>query len=72
MTSLSSRPRIWLAIPLLSVLLLTACEHPPVDTVQRGYRGLGMEAVINPRKLEDMVQANLPPAPQAPVPSAGP
>ena len=29
--------------------LLAGCERPPVDTVQRGYRGTGMELVYNPR-----------------------
>ena len=31
--------------------LLAACERPPVDTVQRGYRGTGMVEVYNPRTL---------------------
>jgi photosynthetic reaction center cytochrome c subunit len=36
------------AAPLAGVLLC-GCERPPVDTLQGGYRGLGMEQVINPR-----------------------
>jgi photosynthetic reaction center cytochrome c subunit len=28
---------------------LSGCEHPPVETIQGGYRGLGMEQIINPR-----------------------
>jgi photosynthetic reaction center cytochrome c subunit len=59
------------AIVLLAVLV-AGCEHPPVETVQRGYRGLGMEAVVNPRRLEDMVAANMPPAASPPAPAAGP
>jgi photosynthetic reaction center cytochrome c subunit len=29
--------------------LLCGCERPPMEAVQSGYRGLGMEEVINPR-----------------------
>jgi photosynthetic reaction center cytochrome c subunit len=55
-----------------AVVLLAGCEHPPVDTVQRGYRGLGMEAVVNPRRLDDKVAANIPPEALPPVPADGP
>lgn len=57
---------------LLLGLVLAGCEHPPVDTVQRGYRGLGMEAVVNPRILADKVAANIPPDPLPAVSSDGP
>ncbi len=36
---------------LLGCSLLAGCERPPVDTVQRGYRGTGMELVYNPRTM---------------------
>lgn len=47
---------------------LTACERPPVETVQGGYRGLGMEQIINPRSdaaraAKNHIMAALPPAP---------
>lgn len=47
---------------------LTGCEHPPVDTVQGGYRGLGMEQIINPRSdalkaVKNAVPAAIPAAP---------
>ena len=29
-------------LALASVILLSACERPPMDSVQRGYRGTGM------------------------------
>ena len=38
-----------LGLIALSFAALSACERPPVETLQGGYRGLGMETVINPR-----------------------
>ena len=44
------RPAVPAAIAALGLCLaLGACERPPMDTVQTGYRGLGMEEIINPR-----------------------
>lgn len=51
----------------LAVLVTTGCERPPVETVQRGYRGVGQEQVVNPRLLAGRVEANLVPAPQPPA-----
>jgi photosynthetic reaction center cytochrome c subunit len=47
----------------LGCALLVGCERPPVDTVQRGYRGTGMEQVYNPRTLAAQAAANQAPAP---------
>ncbi len=49
-------------------LVLFDWERPPMETVQLGYRGVGMEEVINPRTLEDKMAANVPPEP---IPAAG-
>ena len=38
--------------------LLAGCERPPIDTVQRGYRGTGMVEVYNPRLLAKEAAAN--------------
>lgn len=54
------------------VVFVAACEAPSMETVQGGYRGLGMEAVVNPRLLADNVAKNVPPEPMPPVPEAGP
>ena len=43
--------------------VLVGCERPPVTTVQRGYRGTGMELVYNPRLLADQAANNTPPEP---------
>ncbi|WP_341905036.1 photosynthetic reaction center cytochrome PufC [Polaromonas sp. YR568] len=43
---------------LSSLLLLSACERPPIDSVQHGYRGTGMVQVYNPRLLEEKTAEN--------------
>jgi photosynthetic reaction center cytochrome c subunit len=49
----------WLAsTAVLGTALLTGCDLPPQETVQRGYRGTGMEAVYSPEVLADIVAAN--------------
>jgi photosynthetic reaction center cytochrome c subunit len=47
----------------LGGVLLVGCERPPVDTVQSGYRGTGMEHVSNPRTHAELVAANQAPEP---------
>lgn len=70
---LMQRVRLPLVAAAVVVMTLSACERPPVDTVQRGYRGTGMELVYNPRTLADQVQANIPAAAEIPpVPEGGP
>ena len=51
---------------------LAGCERPPIDVVQRGFRGTGMEQPINPRLLEEQVAATELPAVVPPVPAVGP
>ncbi len=60
-----------LAIPLVA-LLLAGCERPPVDTVQRGYRGTGMEEIYNPRVLATQAALNADPVDTPMVPPGGP
>jgi photosynthetic reaction center cytochrome c subunit len=60
-------------LALLGVgLLLSACERPPVETVQRGYRGTGMELVYNPRTQAELQVRNQPPAVIGPASPDGP
>ncbi len=57
--------RILLAALLpAAAALLSGCERPPIETVQTGYRGTGMEQIYNPRTL--LKQASLNQAPVAP------
>ena len=57
---------------LAAAALLAACERPPVDSVQRGYRGTGMEQVYNPRILATQAPENALPADTPMVPPGGP
>jgi photosynthetic reaction center cytochrome c subunit len=51
--------------------LLAVTERPPMETVQRGYRGLAMSEVYNPRFLEKTREANVVPASLPRLPDAG-
>jgi photosynthetic reaction center cytochrome c subunit len=56
-----------------ALLLLAGCERPPMEPVQKGFRGTGMEVVYNPRTVATLVPLNQPPAPSSPVlPNEGP
>lgn len=57
---------------LLASLTLAGCEAPSMETVQRGYRGTGMEQVINPRLLDENLAATTLPEAIPPVPATGP
>lgn len=57
---------------LLAAMGLAGCERPPVEVVQRGYRGTGMEQVVNPRSAEAMVVKNQAPDAIPAVPATGP
>jgi photosynthetic reaction center cytochrome c subunit len=62
----------WIGLLVLSALILSACERPPMVEVQRGYRGVGMESVINPRILEQQLAETVVPEATALAPAAGP
>jgi len=68
---MSAQPRaFWsMAVLLAATMLLSACERPGMDTVQRGYRGTGMLQVYNPR-IEATKQDNN--AVPEPLPAASP
>ena len=52
----------WLGMLALgSLVLLSGCERPPMETVQHGYRGTGMVIVNNPRTQAELVKANVVP-----------
>lgn len=46
-----------------ALVFLAGCERPPVEPVQRGYRGTGMEVVYNPRAVALQEPRNQAPEP---------
>ena len=60
------------ALALASVVLLSACERPPMDSVQRGYRGTGMVQVYNPRTIEQNEELHAAPVSLPPASADGP
>jgi len=55
-----------------SVLLLAACERPPMESVQHGYRGTGMVQVVNPSTIPASIAANEVPVALPAAPADGP
>jgi photosynthetic reaction center cytochrome c subunit len=53
------------------LLIIYGFERPPIETIQRGYRGLGMEENYNPRLLAPIRAANVAPAALQAVPPVG-
>lgn len=51
-------PLVRTASVLALLGLVAACERPPVDTVQHGYRGTGMVQVFNPRSVDRLIPLN--------------
>lgn len=69
---MSVNPRRYIAAACLCVgVIVAGCERPPVDTIQRGYRGLGMVEVYNPRTVAALTEANRAPELVAAVPGDG-
>lgn len=64
--STSSRSRMSLMLrglaALSALIVLAGCERPPVQTIQNGYRGTGMEHVFNPRVVAQDQAKNKAPA----------
>lgn len=59
-----------LAVVAATAFLLAACERPPVNTEQRGYRGTAMVELKNPRVVPAGMQTNQVPE-DIPVPEHG-
>ena len=57
---------------LVITVLMAGCERPPPITVQRGFRGTGMEAVYNPARLQAQYAAIKIPEAQPPASPDGP
>lgn len=61
-----------LSLSLAAAMLLTACEHPPMESTQLGYRGTGMVEVDNPRLEAANAAGQVVPDALPPVPADGP
>ena len=59
------------AAVLLTIAMLLRFQLPPVDTVQRGYRGLAMVENYNPADLAKIEAANVVPVSLPELPAAG-
>jgi photosynthetic reaction center cytochrome c subunit len=57
---------------LLLLSLLAGCERPPIETVQTGFRGTGMEQIYNPRTLLKQASLNQAPVAAEPADAEGP
>ncbi len=57
------------ALALLTITMLMNFERPPLETVQRGYRGTAMETNYNPRELKTYLANNVVPVS---LPNPGP
>ncbi len=65
--------RVALAVAgLAGVLLLAGCERPSMQTHQIGFRGTGMEQVVNPRIVAAKASLHEAPAALEPADSSGP
>jgi photosynthetic reaction center cytochrome c subunit len=67
----------WVVMAVAMGALLSGCEQapferPPIDSVQRGFRGTAMVGVYNPRIVEDQALLHEVPAPQAEASADGP
>lgn len=68
--------RAWALLLLMVIasgflLFFGPYQLPPMDTVQRGFRGLGMVHVVDRSSIPDTIAANQVPAPIEPVPPGG-
>ncbi len=57
---------------LLGVAMITKFEVPPVTTVQRGFRGTGMDQNVNPRAMREFIAENVVPVSLPQASAAGP
>jgi photosynthetic reaction center cytochrome c subunit len=59
------------AVVVVGGMLLAVTERPPIDGIQRGYRGLGLVQLYNPRFLAQKEAENVIPASLPRLPDAG-
>lgn len=57
---------------LIAMLFTTGWDHPPLQSEQMGYRGLGMVSINSPEAIAAKMAANQPPVATPPLPAEGP
>lgn len=60
------------AAALISIAVVVTFDRPVPETVQRGFRGVAMGLVYNPREVQTYLAANKVPASLPQLPAAGP
>ena len=60
------------AAVMVTILILTRFSTPPVDTVQRGFRGTAMVQNYNPAEVREYLAENQVPASLPQLPAVGP
>jgi photosynthetic reaction center cytochrome c subunit len=60
------------ALVFVGCVLLAGCERPPIESVQSGYRGTGIQQVYNPRTVAAQAANNELPADTPPASPDGP
>lgn len=63
---------LWSVSVLLTTVIISGCERPPVESEQRGYRGLGIVQYSNPRIEAKEAALHQAPDALAAVPAEGP
>jgi photosynthetic reaction center cytochrome c subunit len=59
------------AVVVVAGIVLGTTERPPMESVQRGYRGTGMDEIYNPRFVAKLREENVVPAYLPRLPDAG-
>ena len=60
------------AVLVAAAVILFETERPPMESIQRGYRGLGMQQIYNPRILANVAEENQAIASLPRFPDSGP
>ena len=60
------------AVLAVAAVILAQAERPPMDSIQRGYRGTAMAEIYNPRVVAKELDANKIPASLPALPDTGP
>jgi len=61
-----------LILSVAALAVLAGCERPPIESVQTGYRGTGMQQLYNQRLLVTQASLNTAPEPAAAASADGP